>query len=211
MKIPIYHYTDKCLRCKKEIDVYYPEELAFRYGIGHVEKTSRITQGGKTIGNVCPYCKAYQDHWFVKHSFIVRCNDSNLGDSCVWVDEDLKCENCGASLDYEIRKNEPLDIIHFYEGSWGRKCLSCMNEEDVESLVDRLYDMTRCAVCDRLILDMQDLNGNITLDATTIVRSKPNKHHVNYEKNKVMIICSECHMKIHNSMKKKYRAYRPVD
>jgi hypothetical protein len=211
MKLPIYHYRDKCLRRKKEIDLCYPEELAFRHGIGNVEETFRNTQGRKIIGNVCPYCNAFQDHWFVEHSFILRCNDSNLGDSCVWVDEDLKCDTCGASLDYEIRKNESLDIIQFYQGSWGRKCLSCMNEEDAEFLVDRIYEMTRCAVCDRLIFDTQDFSENITIDDTTIVRSKPNKHHVNYEKNKVMIICSECHMKIHNSMKKKYREYRPVD
>jgi len=129
----------------------------------------------------------------------------------VWVDENLRCNHCGAPLDYEIKKNEPLDIIHFYEGSWGRKCLSCMNEEDVESLVDRLSQMTRCTVCDRLIFDTPDVYENLAFDDTTIIRSKPNKHHVSYEKNKVMIICSECHMKIHNSTKKKYRPYRPVD
>ena len=211
MKIPVYYYHDKCLRCKKEIDLYYPEGLAFRLGIGNVKETSRNTQRGKTIRNVCPYCHAYQDHRFVERNFILRCKDLNLGDSCVWVDEDLKCDQCGAHLDYEIKKNEPLDIIHFYKGSWGRKCLSCMNEKDVETLADKLYEMTRCAVCDRLIFDAPDLYENLTVDDTTIVRSKPNKHHVNYEKNKVMIICSECHMNIHNSMKKKYRPYRPVD
>jgi len=83
MKIPIYHYHDKCLRCKKEIDLYYPEELAFRYDIGNVKETTRNTHGGKTIGNICPYCNTYQDHRFVEHYFNQRCNVKPRGFLCV--------------------------------------------------------------------------------------------------------------------------------
>jgi len=211
MKIPIYHYKRKCWSCKKEIDIYYPDGLAYKYNLGNMMEINSQTRDGKTIGNVCPYCKAYQESGFVWKHFVEVSNDSNLGDSCIWVEGNLKCKECGEDIDYEIDKEESSDIIDFFLGYWGNKCLSCMNEENVESVVDILNGMSRCPVCDRLIFDDEGFNDNLAFDDTTIVRSKPNKHHINYEKNEVIIVCSECHMKIHNSKKKKYKDYKPVD
>jgi hypothetical protein len=211
MKIPIYHYTDKCVGCKKEIDIYYPELFASQYGLVAVNETCSTTRGGKPIENICPYCNAHQGTGNVKKHYLEVCKDSNIGDSCVWVEGNLKCNKCGKDIDYTIDKQEPSAINDFFAGLWGNKCLSCMNEEDVESLIERLSSMSRCTACDRLIFDDPDSYDNITLDDTTIVRSKPNKHHINYEKNKIIIVCSECHTKIHNSKKKQYKEYRPVD
>jgi hypothetical protein len=211
MKIPIYHFNAKCCSCKKEIDIYYPERFAYKHGLGYVRKRNSKIQSGKTIGNICPYCDSFQGNWIISERLLEVSHNSNIRNSCVWVDEDLKCSKCGADIDYEIYQEEATDIFNFYEGYWGDKCLSCMNEEDVESLVEMLHVMNRCTVCDRLIFDDQYSYDNITLDDTTIIRSKPNKHHVNYEKNEIIIVCSECHMKIHNSKKKKYKEYRPVD
>jgi len=211
MKIPIYHYKVKCCSCKKEIDIYYPEGFAYKHGLGNVRETDSKTRQGKIIGNICPYCDCYQENWLVLEHFLAVCKNSNIRDSCIWVDTNLKCSKCGSDIDYEIDQGESTDIFNFYEGHWGDKCLSCMNEEDVESLVKMLHRMIRCTVCDRLIFNDQGSYNNITLDDTTIVRSKLNKHHVNYEKNKTIIVCSECHTKIHNFKKKKYKEYRPVD
>jgi hypothetical protein len=117
MKIPIYHYKDKCWRCKKEIDIYYPEGLAFKHCIGSIKKkTYSKTQGGTTIGNICPLCNSYQGNWFVQEHFLGECNDSHIGDSCIWVDGDLKYDECGEYIDYKIEKDEPTDMINFFEG-----------------------------------------------------------------------------------------------
>ena len=211
MKIPIYHYKNKCYRCGKEIDVYYPEEIAYAHGIGNVKETYSKTKGEKTKGNVCPYCNAYQGNWFVWENFLEVCNDSDIGKSCVWVDVNRKCSQCNNPIDYEMEEDESTDIVNFFEGYWGHKCLSCMNDEDVESLVGLLQGMRRCEICDRLIVDDPEYFPNITLDYTTIVRSKTNEHHISYEKNETLFVCSECHMKIHKSDEEKYRKYRPVD
>jgi uncharacterized protein (UPF0212 family) len=211
MKIPIYHYKSKCWSCKKEIDFYYPESLASKYSLGTIKEAYSKTQGRITIRNICPHCNSYQENCFVWKQFLDICNDSNLRDSCIWVEGNLKCKECGEDIDYVIDMEKPSDIIDFFSGYWGDKCLSCMNEERVESLVKKLYKMSRCAVCDRLIFDDQDFYDSITFGDTSIIRSKLNKHHINYEKNEIIIVCSECHTKIHNSNKKKYKDYRPVD
>ena len=211
MKIPIYHYKDKCWSCKKEIDIYYPELFAYKHGLGNVKKVESKIQGRKTVRNICPYCNSYQGNWIVWERLLGACNNSNIKNSCIWVDEDLKCSECGEDIDYEIEQENFIDIFNFYQGYWGNKCLSCMNEKDVESFVEMLREMNRCTVCDRLIFDDQGSYDNITLDDTTIIRSKPNKHHLSYKKNQIIIVCSECHTKIHNSKKKKYKKYRPID
>lgn len=211
MKIPIYHYKDKCWSCKKEINIYYPERFAYKHGLGNIKETDNKTQHGKIIGNICPYCDSYQEKWIVWKHLLADYNNSNIRGSYIWVDADLKCSKCGADIDYEIDQEKSTDIFNFYEGRWGDKCLSCMNEEDVESLIEMLHGMIQCTVCDRLIFDDQGSYKNITLHDITIIRSKPNKHHVNYEKNEIIIVCSECHTKIHNLKKKKYKEYRPVD
>lgn len=211
MKIPIYHFKDKCGSCKKEIDIYYPERFAYKHGLGHIRETNTTTKGGNTFRNICPYCDSYQGNRIVWRRLLKKYNNLNVREYCVWVDEDLKCSECGADIDYEIHQEEAADIRYFYKGPLGDKCLSCKNEEDVESLVELLNGMSRCAVCDCLIFDDPSSYANITLDDTTIIRSKPNKHHINYEKNEIIIVCSECHTKIHNSKKKKYKKYRPID
>lgn len=211
MKIPIYHFKEKCLSCKKEIDMYYPEELAFIHGLGNLKENHKITQKRKTIANICSYCNSYQDTRFVRKHFLELCNNSGIRDFCIWIEENLLCTQCGEKIDYDIDKKEPQKLIDFFSGDRGKKCLSCINEKQVESLVEKLNKMKRCPVCDRLILDDQDFHKNITLDDKTIISSKPNKHHINYKENKIIIVCSECHSKIHNSKKKKYKEYRPVD
>jgi|WetSurMetagenome_2_1015567.scaffolds.fasta_scaffold01096_12 hypothetical protein len=211
MKIPIYHYAGKCWSCKKELDIYYHEELASTYVLGNVKEIDSKTQNGKTTRNICPHCNSVQGSRFVRTHVLDVCSSSNIRDFCLWVEGVLRCEKCGQDIDYEIDTEEPSRINDFFLGRWGNKCLSCMNEEAVDALVEILNGLSRCIVCDRLIYDGPDLYDSIILDDTTIVHSKPNKHHLNYEKNQIIIVCSECHTKIHNSKKKKYKEYQPVD
>ena len=211
MKIPIYHNKLKCWKCYKEIEIYYPEELAYKLNLGNVQKVYSKTMESETIGNICNHCGYYQGNWFIRNHFMDVIYENDFLESLLWIEADVKCEECGELIDYDIDEDEST-IWDFFNGYYGNLCKSCINYENTESLIEELNNSSLCSVCKKIILntDFEDFHGYI-LNDDNIVLSLPHYHHISYANDETIVVCSHCHAKIHNLNDPKYAKYKPID
>lgn len=210
MKIPIYHHKYNCYKCGKDIEIFYPEDLALKHNLGNVQKVFSHTMKRDTIGNVCKYCGYYQGNNYIS-SFVFHNIYDNFLKSIIWVNSQEKCIDCNALIEYDI-SNDESDIWDFFEGYYGKKCYSCINYDKIEDLIQNIHNSPICEVCKKIILkdECEDYTGYI-IDNQNIVLSKANIHHTDYGNNKTITVCSICHMKIHQSDDPEYTVYKPVD
>ena len=95
----------KCYLCNEEIEVYYPELLAFENDFGNITEVYSKTRGHKIINNVCPKCGALQDSNFIEKWFMKHIYDEDFNDRLIWVDKNTYCSICG-----ELIENNQIPI-----------------------------------------------------------------------------------------------------
>jgi hypothetical protein len=81
MNIPIYHYKYRCWKCNKEIEIFFPESLSFKYNLGNVKNVYSKTMRSYTIGNICNHCSCYQVNWFINDYILKAIYKSDFLDS----------------------------------------------------------------------------------------------------------------------------------
>ena len=120
-------------------------------------------------------------------------------------------EKCNKTIDYDIDEDQST-IWDFFNGYYGNLCESCINYEKTESLIEELNNSPLCNICKKIILNtnFEDFQGYI-LNDDDIVFSLPQNHHINYANDETILVCSQCHAKIHNSNDPKYTKCKPID
>jgi DNA-directed RNA polymerase subunit N (RpoN/RPB10) len=186
-------FTTECWKCGKPIKVATGNRQWSEKTDRRIEKVlesfgvKRELRYSKTINrvyiaNVCPYCNAIQGDWFLHFEPDV-------------VKKDKK---------YIIFRNgEVNDIFSSYkkfkEKYW------------------KLLSLRRCEICGCYIDEDQSFEKFVdehpevreVLGEALCFRRKAVEHHIDYEKDITIFICTDCHAKIHHSNDQEYAKFRP--
>ena len=156
---PIFRWERECENCGATIEVYYPPDVAFEFGLGNVEEVYVEREKGLeyahraivfddvslVIANVCPLCKTPMkecDLYFELISMLfdgisvqVKWVAFELDDFCSWCDEKLS--------EYRVAE------IESEAWDYKRRIIEAMNrnDKDLGYLVQDIYSIISHPLC----------------------------------------------------------------
>ncbi len=177
---------------------------------GNLAETYSKIQQSEVIGNLCPYCRAYQGNWFVEDDGLME-NAYDLEKFVVgFIEIKVSCLACGKELTDEYLGKELFDRVEpsrdyleaeelypeekrdFYKYRienlvpfWF--CETCLMKIGEEDRLQRIRDgpVIKCPLCGKNTKDNPETEFQ--------------EHHLSYVPEIKMIVCLNCHLKIHNS------------
>jgi hypothetical protein len=219
VKVPILNFPWNCWKCRKEMKVTYPISQAVyesQYR-GNLAPTYSKTQQANVIGNLCPYCGAYQGNLFVWDECIIG-NAYDLEDYVVgFLEIKVNCRVCGKKLE-DVNGGDIFSIVTAFDES------SPFQPVDARRITD--HSPWLCNACfEKKSAEMEEINHqeNLrTIREGPLIQCKVCKrntrenpetvfelHHLSYFPEEKIAICSSCHMKIHHS--NSYLELKPKD
>ena len=105
MKLPIYHNKIRCYLCNEEIEIHHPDDLAFEFGVGNINKEYSAHRGREIIGNICTSCGALQTDISSKAFLLKHIYDEDFQDRIIWVDKKVFCNHCGKLIEDDTIPN----------------------------------------------------------------------------------------------------------
>jgi len=140
MKIPIFSFPCNCWKCNKKMKVTYPttEDVYKTELRGNLAPTYSNTRHEHLIGNLCPFCKAYQGNFFVMNNGFMG-NAYELETYLVgFFSKELRCINCGK----EIHSNNEEDLftkVQIYESNLAVEELSSSETKEEHKQRSKCY------------------------------------------------------------------------
>ena len=149
MKIPVFNFPWTCWKCGKEIVVTYPttEDVYKTEFRGYLAPTYSNTRKENLIGNLCPFCKAYQGNYFVWDDGIMG-NAYELEEHLIgFFNKVFYCINCGKEIELD-NEEDFFTKSHIYEDHLEIEELSSSDkEEERKQRIDVLDSSVVCQHC----------------------------------------------------------------